>query len=92
MDQVNNCPTTVNYTDAPNEKSMQPSPDWVMICTPTLTTRGGEIIQISPGRVQIQKTQHKGHTIKLNPTGSLTTLLPHTGLHKSNTKLHRFLD
>ena len=70
---------------------MQPSLDRVMIRTPTLTTWGGEIIQISPGRVQIQKTQHKGHTIKLSPTGSPTTLLPCTGLHKSNTMLPRRL-
>jgi hypothetical protein len=37
-------------------RSMQPSLDQVTIHIPTLTTQGGEIIQISPGRVQIQKT------------------------------------
>jgi hypothetical protein len=37
--------------------------DWVMIHTPTLTTRGGEIIPISSGRVQMQKTQPQGRTI-----------------------------
>jgi hypothetical protein len=47
--------------------------DRVMIHTPTLTTRDGEIIQISPGKVRMQKTQPQGHTIKLSPTDNPTT-------------------
>jgi hypothetical protein len=70
---------------------MQLSPDRVMIHTPTLTTRGEEIIQISHGRVRMQRTQPQGHTIKLSPIDSPTTRLPYTDLHISNIKLHRLL-
>jgi uncharacterized coiled-coil protein SlyX len=66
---------------------MQLSPDRVMIRTPTPTTRDGEIIQISLGRVQMQKTQPQGHTIQLSPIGNPITLHLHNGLHKSNTIL-----
>ena len=66
-------------------KSMQLSLDRVMIRILILITRGGEIIPISPRRTQLQATQPQGYTIKLNPLGSLTSLLSHTGLHNSNT-------
>jgi hypothetical protein len=66
---------------------MQLSLDWVMIHTPTLTTRGGEIIPISPGKVLMQKTQPQGSTIKVNLASSPINRLQHTGLHSSNTRL-----
>jgi hypothetical protein len=71
-------------------RSLQLSPDRVMIHTPTLTTRGGEIIQISHGRIQLQETQHQGSTIKLNLASSPINRLQHTGPHNRNTRLpHR---
>jgi hypothetical protein len=66
---------------------MQPSPDQVMICIPTLTTQGGEIIPISHGRIQRWETQPLGSTLKLNLAGYPINHLQHTDLHNSSTKL-----
>jgi hypothetical protein len=68
-------------------KSTKLSPDRVMIHTPTLTTRGGEIIQISYGIIQLRETQYQGNTIKLNLAGCPTNHHQHTSLHSSNIKL-----
>jgi hypothetical protein len=51
--QVNNYPTVVNYTDVSDEQVNATFFRPVMIHTPTLTTQGGEIIQISPGKVRM---------------------------------------
>jgi hypothetical protein len=92
MHQVNNYHTVGNYTDISNEQVNAAFSRPGTFRTPTLTTGGGEIIPISPGRVQMQKTQPPGSTIKLNLTGNPINRLQHTGLHSSNTRLpHRLL-
>jgi hypothetical protein len=48
MHHVNDCPTTGNYTDVSHAQVNAA----FSIRTPTLTTRGGEIIPISHGRIQ----------------------------------------
>jgi hypothetical protein len=90
MHHVNDCPTTGNYTDVSHEQVNAAFSNRVMIRTPTLTTRGGEIIPISHGRIQLQETQPHGNTIKLNLASSPINHLQHIALHSSNTRLpHR---
>jgi len=72
-------------------RSMQHSYVRVMIHTPILITRGGEIIQTSHGRLKLQITQVQGCTNKLNLAGHPTNLLPHTCLYNNSLRPYHLL-